>query len=320
MRYPVELARRGAERALVEGGYADEEASCIAEVLVEAELGGRATHGLMRLASILRAVGERAAPPRVAVDSGAFVLVDGGGGPAYLAARLMADIACERARERGAALVSGRNMGHAGSLGYYVRRAADRGLVALMAADCWALVAPPGATEALYGTNPLAAAIPGNEFHIVVDMATSSVTIGELHLLKLAGGELPPGTAYDGEGNPTRSPPRALEGAVVPFGGAKGYCLALLVQFFSSALSGARLFPERGRDYGHIFCALRPDIFVAAEEVRACVSELVERTRSLRREGCEPARLPGERLHNERARRLKEGLELAEELARRLGL
>ena len=237
-----------------------------------------------------------------------------------MSARFMADLACERARDGGAALVCGRNMGHAGFLGYYVRRAADRGLIALMTADGWPLVAPTGANQALYGTNPIAVAIPGEEFPIVVDMSTASVTIGQLRLLSLGNERLPPGLAYDAEGDPTSSPSEALKGAVVPFGGPKGYCLAMLVQFFSSALSGAKLFPERGKDYGHLFCALRPDILVPEEKVREAVGELIGRTRRLRRAGEEPVRLPGERLHNERLRRLKEGVELPEEFARRLGL
>ncbi len=320
MNYPAQEVKRATERALAGGGYPPDEASCIADVLVEAELCGRPTHGLTRLDGILRAHDSRKAPPRIEKDSGGFVLVDGGGGPAYSSARFMADLACERARERGAALVGGRNMGHAGFLGYYVRRAADRGCVALMTADCWGLVAPTGATEGLYGTNPLAAAIPGEEFHIVVDMSTASVTIGQLRLYGLAGAELPPGLAFDAEGNPTTSPEEALKGAVVPFAGPKGYCLAMLVQLFSSALTGARLFPGPGRDYGHLFCALKIDVFVPEEKVRAAVRELVERTRALRRAGEEPVRLPGERLHNTRQRRLREGLELPDEFARRLGL
>lgn len=320
MNFPAEEVRRGVERALIDGGYGEEEAACIADVLVEAELCGRATHGLTRLEGVLRGRKERRAKPRIEKDSGAFVLVDGGGGPAYYSARFMADLACERARERGAAMVAGRKMGHAGFLGYYVRRAADRGCVALMTADCWPLVAPTGASEGLYGTNPIAVAIPGEEFHIVVDMSTASVTIGQLRLLGLAGGELPPGLAFDAKGNPTTSPDEALKGAVVPFGGPKGYCLAMLVQFFSSALSGAKLFPEPGKDYGHLFCALKIDVLVPEERVREAVKELVERTRALRRAGEEPVRLPGERLHNTRQRRLKEGLELPEEFARRLGL
>ena len=322
MNYPAEKVREGLERALRSGGYADDEASCIAEVILEAELCGRPTHGLTRLEGILRARPERRAAPGIEKDSGGFVLVDGGGGPAYFGARFMADLACERARERGrgAALVLGRRMGHAGFLGYYVRRAADRGQIALMTTDCWPLVAPAGANQPLYGTNPIAVAIPGEEFHIVVDMSTASVTIGQLRLLKLAGGELPPGLAFDRAGNPTTSPEEALKGAVVPFGGPKGYCLSMLVQFFSSALSGAKLFPERGKDYGHLFCALRPDVLVPEEKVREAVRELTDRTRRLRRVGDEPVRLPGERLHKERLRRLKEGVELPEGLARRLGL
>ena len=319
-RIPAERARQLAGGALVASGLAAEKAGAVADVLVEAELAGRATHGLIRVPSLCGSVGKaERGEPEVVRDGAAWALIDGAGELGYLTASSAVDLACEKAQAFGVGIVGVRNTTHAGFMGYYVRRAAARGVIGAITADTFPRLAPTGSTEALLGTNPLAVAFPARPDPIVVDLSTAAVTNGQLMMLGALGTQLPPGLAFGADGGPTTDPAEALAGAVVPFGGPKGYCLALVVQLLSSALVGADVIPERGGNYGVFAAALDPGIFTSREEFAAGTGGLYRRMKGLRTASAEAeVLLPGERAAAERRMRLTDGIELPAELLQRI--
>ena len=107
----------------------------------------------------------------------------------------------ERARTHELALVGGRRATHCGMLGYYTGQLARDGLVALMMADCRPVVAPFGATSAVFGTNPISIAFPHDPFPVLIDMGTSAATLGDLAVALREGRLLPEGAAYDASGS-----------------------------------------------------------------------------------------------------------------------
>jgi delta1-piperideine-2-carboxylate reductase len=305
-----------AARALAAAGLRPEEAASVADVLVEAELAGHATHGLIRVAPLCEFLRKtRRGRMRVLREAAAWALIDAAGEIGYLAAPRAVDLACEKASAAGVAVVGVRNTTHAGFMGVYAARASARGMIGAVCADTFPLVAPTGATEALLGTNPLAVAFPSPEGDVVVDLSTAAVTVGELLVLESAHTLVPPGLAYDSEGRPTADPAAARRGAVVPFGGPKGYCLALVLQLLSGALTGAGLFPARGEGYGILAAALAPGLFTSREEFAQEMKLLRTRLKALRRErpGVEVL-LPGERARLERESRLMSGIEVRAEI------
>jgi len=319
-RITVERARKLAERALCASGLAEEKAAAVADVLIEAELAGRSGHGLIRVPGLCGSVGKEArGEPEVVREGLGHAVIDAKGETGYLTASMAIDLACDKAGEAGIAAVGVKDTTHAGFMGYYARRASARGMIGAVCAETFPRMAPTGSTEALLGTNPLAVAIPAEPHDIVVDLSTASVTNGALMLMKTLGVGLPPGLAFDADGKETADAAAALAGAVVPFGGPKGYCIALVVQILSSALVGMEVIPERGGAYGMLAAAVAPEMFTTADEFAAAMSELRRRVKALRTEDGEAeVLLPGERAWLGRAERLEAGFDVAAGLLEKL--
>ena len=151
-------------------------------------------------------------------------------------------VAAQAAQESGVALLAVRNSHHAGVLGFPVADLAEQGLVALGFANSPASLAPYGGTKVTFGTNPLAMACPRkNAPPLVIDLSMGLLARGKILQAAKKGELIPEGAAVDAQGNPTRDPAKAFDGALLPFGGPKGYALALIVEIMSAALTGAAL-------------------------------------------------------------------------------
>jgi LDH2 family malate/lactate/ureidoglycolate dehydrogenase len=192
-----------------------------------------------------------------------------------------------------------------GRSAYYVEMIAKAGLVAIHTAASSRLVAPPGGAKAMLGTNPIAIAIPWSGGPIVLDMGTSAYMMTEVMLRERLGELLPEGVAIGPGGEPTRDPALARRGALLPFGGYKGFGLALMIQ--ALGLLGSE--PEQQSDYGYLFIAFRPDLLGSAEVFNRRVNELIERIKATPRQGgIDEIRIPSERAFASRERALREGL------------
>jgi len=158
----------------------------------------------------------------------------------------------------------------------------------------------------MLGTNPIAIAVPSSRGPIVLDMGTSAYMMTELMLRERLGESLPAGVAVGPDGEPTRDPTLARQGALLPFGGYKGFGLALMVQALG-VLAGAATDTES--DYGYLFIAFRPDLLGPAELFERRVTQLVERIKATPRQAnVEEIRIPSERAFRSRERLLREGL------------
>jgi L-2-hydroxycarboxylate dehydrogenase (NAD+) len=185
---------------------------------------------------------------------------------------------------------------------------AKAGLVAIHTAASSRLVAPPGGTRPILGTNPIAIAIPSSHGPIVLDMGTSAYMMTELMLRERLGESLPEGVALDPEGEPTTDPARARLGALLPFGGYKGFGLALMVQALG-VLAGSGSDAES--DYGYLFIAFRPDLLGPVERFQHRVAHLIEKVKATpRQNNVAEIRIPSERAFRSRERLLREGLEI----------
>jgi len=314
MQVSVDWVRERAEAVLRGAGLDDKQAALVADALIEAELRGRATHGLMRLSGVLGRLKTMARRPvRIETDRGAAVLVDGGNELGYIVSDFCTKVVIERCREHGVALAAAHDTTHAGMVGYFAEPIARADLIGACFTNCLPKTAPAGATEAVFGTNPMAVAVPTDGDPILLDFATSAITIGDMLLAARRGEMLPAGIAFDADGRPTTDPHDRRRVTLRAFGEHKGSGLALMIQLLSTAFTGATVFPSIGRDYGYVVVAIDPYLFVPREAFQASVRELILAMKSARRApGVEEVLVPGERAFRARAGALETGIDLDE--------
>jgi L-2-hydroxycarboxylate dehydrogenase (NAD+) len=314
MKMTVADFRRLSHDILTRRGLEEKEAAIITDILLEAELRGRQTHGFIRLPKIAEqcsAGGWKAIS--VTRDGPAYALIDGAGNLGYLVAHRCTQMAMEKAKASGVGIVGAFNSGHCGMLGYYATAVADAGLVGLAMCDTSPRIVPTGGKQRVLGTNPIAAGFPSGNGQILVDFSTAAITNGQILVALKNGSAIPGGCALDPEGNATTDPESAMRGSVVAFGGHKGYALAVMVQVFSGILVNAAVVPEPGKNYGFFVLAISPSIFLNDSVFRAGVDELIRELKWAGvAEGSSEILVPGERAFRERKKRLEEGIEVDE--------
>jgi LDH2 family malate/lactate/ureidoglycolate dehydrogenase len=225
-------------------------------------------------------------------------------------------IAIEKARAHGFAVVGVNNSWVSGRAAHYVEMAARADLVAIHTVSSTRHVAPLGAVKAALGTNPVAFGFPTGGEPVVIDMGTSAFMSTDMIFRERRGELLPEGVAIDAAGNPTRDPAAARQGAILPFGGYKGYVLAFAMQALG-VLAGSGTDIEKS--YGYLMIAMKPDLLVPLEQFRADMSDLVARVKSTpRAAGVEEIRIPSERAFRERARNRVQGIEIDRKIYDRL--
>jgi LDH2 family malate/lactate/ureidoglycolate dehydrogenase len=236
------------ERILRAAGADDEAAALVAASLVASDLRGVESHGVIRVAEYVRAIGSGRIVPtaraRIVRESGAVVALDGERAFGQVAARQLAELATERARRHGVALATLAGVNHVGRLGEWVEIPAAAGCVALAWCNCGEAggnVVPFGGRAPRLGTNPIAYAVPaGFGRTVVADFSTSVVAEGKVRLFLHAGRPVPDGWIVDGSGQATNDPAELYRGgAILPMGGHKGFALALLVEILGGILAGA---------------------------------------------------------------------------------
>jgi LDH2 family malate/lactate/ureidoglycolate dehydrogenase len=303
-------ARELAEGALAGIGYDDEEARIIADHAVDAALCGYEYSGLPKILNLPESANFKLPrrPIRLLRETDVSAAYDGGNNVGMLALFHAAEATIRKAQTHGMALVSVNDAWMSGRSAYYVEMIAKAGLVAIHTAASSRLVAPPGGIEAVLGTNPIAIAIPSSRGPIVLDIGTSAFMMTEVLLRERLGEPLPEGVAIGPGGEPTTDAALARGGALLPFGGYKGFGLALMVQALG-VLAGSG--SEHPNDYGYLFIAFRPDLIGPADVFERRVTGLIERVKATPRQvGVDEIRIPSERAFRARERALREGIEI----------
>lgn len=194
-------------------GYAQDDADYLAESLVEANLRGIDSHGVVRLPIYHRRIEAGFVDPRATptiVTEDAVIRVDAAGAPGQLAARLATNALVMVAAKHGVATAVVKGSSHFGTAGHYARSLASQGFVALVVSNSEPIVVPFGGSKALLGTNPLAFAAPGPQQPISLDMATSTSAMGKVDLARSLGRPVPGDWGVDSGGLRRPTPRRSL--------------------------------------------------------------------------------------------------------------
>jgi len=310
VRLSVDEARALAEGALGRIGYDAEEARIIADHVVDAALCGYEYSGLPKILNVAehRRLREPRRPMRAVHETPLSVRFDGGNNVGMVALHRAAQAAIAKAGKHGIALAGVNNSWVSGRSAYYVEMIARAGLVGMLTIASTRHVAPPGGAKASIGTNPIAFGFPTAGEPFVIDMGTSAFMSTDMIFRVRRGEPLPEGVAIDAQGRPTRDPVEARKGAILSFGGYKGFALAMAAQALGVLAGSASDFEQ---SYGYFVIALRPDLMVPLDEYRRDVTAMLERVKATPRQpGVDEIRLPSERAFRERARSLREGIEI----------
>jgi LDH2 family malate/lactate/ureidoglycolate dehydrogenase len=305
----VAEARALGERAMRGIGYEPDEARLLTDHVLDAALCGYEYSGLPKLLNVADHPRFKAPrhPVRVVKETSVSALLDGGNQSGMLGMYHATCAAIERAAPHGLALVGISNIWKSGRSAYYVEMAARAGLIGIHTVAAPPLVAPLGGAAPVLGTNPIAFGFPLEGDPLVIDLGTSAFMGTDLQFRQRLGIPLPEGVALDEHGCPTTDAGAARRGALLPFGGHKGYALALAMHALG-VLCGTTAGPAGG---GYVFIAFRPDLFVPLDEYRrALATEIAAIKATPRQPGVEEIRIPGERAYRERARLMREGIEI----------
>ena len=288
-------ARQLAIDVLTSHGMPPDHAGIVADHLVDAAGAGHAFAGLPRVLALVEHLSDHPAGREITVTDlgGSSAMIDGAGNNGYVTSLIGIDKAIDFARRSGVGVVGIRNTWFSGRLAYYVERAARAGFIAFHTASTQARVAPSGGIDRIFGTNPVAFAFPCDPEPLVIDFGTGMTTWGNVLLRRKLQQPLDPGSAVDAQGHPTTDPSMALEGAFLPWGGHRGYGLALVVQVLA-ILAGGKMVAQEVTDSGFFFLVIDPALLGAPDDFRRQVGELVAHIEASRpAPGTERVRVPG---------------------------
>lgn len=309
--------------ALIEAmGSPGEDALIVGRHLVEAQLAGHDSHGLIRLpqyhAHVLEGKVKPGARVEIIRETPTTALLDGHYTWGQVTAMQAIKLGISKAEENGIAALSLRNCYHVGRVGVYPLAAAERGFIAQVHCNGHGVcrVAPWGGTEPRLATNPIAIAIPTRAEPLLVDITTSVVAEGKVRVSRNAGRKIPEGWVLDSDGRPTTNPADLYEGGtLLPLGGReghKGYGLSIVVDLLGGALSGAGCGTMTEKVGNGLFIQLTdPSCFCEREEFLDQIDRFTEYLKSSPlKEGVDDILLPGEPEQRTAARRREQGIDI----------
>lgn len=320
---PLQL-RRVVDAIFAAAGCRPDESARVARYLVEANLVGHDSHGVIRVPSYIDWLrsGKVLAnqTPEVVTETDVLAVVDGRFGFGQTMGEAAMNLGIAKCRGRGLAVVALRNSGHLGRIGDWAELAAAAGLLSLHFVNTSGggiLVAPAGGTRRRLSANPIAAGVPREDAApIIVDLSTCLIAEGKIKVALNRGLRVPAGCLLDGHGRPTDEPGAFYAdppGAILPMAGHKGYALSFLVEILAGALTGGSCSdPAIKRVANNMLTILvDPKAFRAHEEFRSEINRFVAHVKD-----CPTAEpdgeilVPGEPEARARARRSTEGIDL----------
>ncbi|HEY4253224.1 MAG TPA: Ldh family oxidoreductase [Roseomonas sp.] len=316
------------------------------DAMVETDLMGVDSHGISMLMTYEQRWREGAldlnAQPKLVQETACTALLDAGAGLGHPVSTLAMNIAVDKAKTAGLAMVGVRNSHHFGAAGVYSRIAARRGMIGMVTSAARGItMVPTRGTAPVLGTNPFSFAAPaGRNLPFVLDMATTTVAVGKVKVYHLNDRPVPEGWVVDGEGRTVTDPHAAHaqvslkpDGGITPLGGTgamgshKGYGLAMMVHILGGTLMGAAFSPIRNRtkkvgdpdDLGHFFLAIDPAAFREAGAFEQDLDDAIDVLRATPAANPdEPVLVAGDPEEASRIRRLRDGIPVPDSLATRI--
>ncbi len=329
MKIDVASLKSLAAEVLRRAGVPDDEAVMASDILVEADMMGIGTHGVLRLEGYVGRMRSGGINPAANITqvrrSASLALVDGADGLGPVVGGQALDLGIEMSKESGIAYIGCRNSNHFGALAPYAFRACEAGLVFIGGTNASTTICPWGGKEARLGNNPMSIAAPRmGAFHFILDMAMSVAARGKIRAARDKGEAIPEGWAIDKDGRPATDPVAALGGYLLPVGGHKGSGLSMAIDILSGVLTGGRFLntvaswvdtPELPSGVGHFFLLIDPDRLIGNDIFLAAMDSFCNIVLSTpAAEESAPVTLPGYGHQKHRQQVLEHGVEIPAQL------
>jgi ureidoglycolate dehydrogenase (NAD+) len=275
--------------------------------LIDADLMGVSSHGVIRLPLYLRNLKEgnvekTPSIKEVSHTSNAAV-IDGGNGLGQVVSKVAVDKIIEETKEAEMFAITVRNSNHFGTARYWADQLQQHDLIGIAASNVPPIMPPTGGAEAKVGNNPISIAIPaGKEQPIILDMATSNVPFGRILDFQSKGKQIPEGWAVNSDGESTTNPDDVVDGGYLfPVGGPKGYGLSVIIEALTSLLSdGAigndiRIQHNTPNNVSHFFMGIKVNAFIDPDHFKSNVDNYIRFIKNTKlMEGVGEIYLPGE--------------------------
>jgi len=308
-------------------GVPDADARLVADTLVQADLWGHQSHGVLRLGwyrdRILNKVMSPVTKPEFVVDAGAMALIDGHDGVGQALTVLATKEAVKRAKAHGIGAVGVRMSNHFGTCMYYTMMGAREGCVMFLTTNGGPAMAPWGGMKKIIGTNPWSVAAPvGSRAPFVVDMAATGVARGKIYLARNRNVPIPLGWAINARGEPTTDPQEAIDGIILPMAEHKGYAIAAMVDMLSGVLTGSGFLSSVHSPYqtaeksncGHLMIALDIAKFQPLAEFHARMEAFVAEIKAVpAAKGYDEVFYPGEMEANNDVKNRRDGIQFPDD-------
>lgn len=308
-------------------GMPPADARFVADTLVQADLWGHQSHGVLRLGwyrdRVLNKVMSPVTKPEFVVDAGAMAVIDGHDGVGHVLTKLATEEAVKRAKAHGIGAVGVRMSNHFGTCMYYTMMGARQGCVMFLTTNGGPAMAPWGGMKKIVGTNPWSIAAPaGKRPPFVVDMAATGVARGKIYLARNKNLPIPLGWAINAAGAPTTDPQEAIDGIILPMAEHKGYAMAAMVDMLSGVLTGSGFLSAVHSPYktaeksncGHLMIALNIEVFQPLAEFNARMEAFTAEIKSVpTAQGFDEVFYPGEIEANNDKRNRKDGIQFPDD-------
>jgi LDH2 family malate/lactate/ureidoglycolate dehydrogenase len=316
-------------------GVPHNEAVIISHNLVEADLRGSSSHGVMRVPIYANRIKAGSIKPNCNVEvlqeTPVSAHLDGNHGIGQVVAQQAMALCIEKSKMNGVAVVAVKRSNHFGmALSYSTMALAHDMIGIVFTSPAAKLMAPWGGIDPILDNNPISFAIPaGKEFAVVLDMATTVVSRGKIGVAAKRGERIPLDWALTSDGHSTDDPNKAFDGVLLPAGGYKGYGLTVISGILSGLLPGAAILSNEIADFyndislhqniGHLFCAIRIDLFSPVEQFKEKMDKMIHEIRNSRRApGVDRIFLPGERGYRTAEKNRLEGILLPKTVVKEL--
>lgn len=308
-------------------GVPEADARLIADTLVQADLWGHQSHGVLRLGWYLDRLRNKVmkplTTPEFVVDAGGIAVIDGHDGVGHVLTKLATEEAIRRAKVHGIAAVGVRMSNHFGTCMYYTLMGARAGCVMMLTSNGGPAMAPWGGRKKIIGTNPWSIAAPaGRHAPFVVDMANTGVARGKIYLARNKRQPIPEGWAINADGAPTTDPQEAIDGIILPMAGHKGYAIAAMVDMMSGVLTGSGFLSAVHSPYktaeksncGHFMMAVNIEAMQPLAAFNARMEQFIAEIKAVPlAQGCDEVFYPGEMEARNDVRNRRQGLQLPDD-------
>lgn len=331
MRADAKKLKAFCKAVMESAGVSERDAAVFAENIVNADMRGVSSHGVTRLATYHKRCKMGLVDPKAVpvIETGApsLIAVDGKNALGAVSASFAMEQCIARARETGACFATVRRGNHFGYAAFYAQQAAKAGMIGFAVANGPVAIPPIGGKEPVLGTSPMAVVIPAGKCNqLELDMATSVVARGKINLAVKEGKSIPEGWGIDKDGKTTTDPSAVKY--LLPFGGAKGFGIGLIIEVLCSVLSGAKNamtlgalydFSGKEQDSGFFVGALDVSKLMPLEDFKAAADELFSTIKnSPKAEGVTEIFTPGEIEINKAKKAEAEGIEIGPAVAAEL--